>query len=533
MAALSAFLLGALSLSTLQAGSLAGHVINSANGAPIPGAKFRMCAYPGEKIYCSTADFRASTDNAGAFRINNVPDGPYLIFENSAEGFLVVNSPTVAVSGDSTLDFPMTPFASLRGRVFDPDGNPAPGVSVRLLPFGPAATTTDSNGEFMFKTVQPGNFFTLSAAPKPQPSGGAVKDGTRIVTTYYPSVIDSAQAQKITVAGIDAVYDIRLRTAPARAIRGAVIGVDGKPATTATVVIEHAERSPVSLVRGIPSSLPQAVTAAQPVETANDGTFAFPPVMEGEWNVRATILRFAERLHGNEIQSGSAKVSVSARGADTSEIRNVEIRLAQPFDLSVTADWGDAPHTDPPTPFSLASVIPLDPQADPEPSRHPTREPGQPQQIHLSPGRYFIGEGRTIGFGAAPGFYAAAALLDGRDVLGQVVELSGPASLKMIYKSGGGSFHGMVEKGPNSMVLLMADPSLDAVTGFSARCDSSGAFSLPDLPPGSYTAVALAAGSRIDPLTPAFTAALARDGKRVKIETGTAAQVDLRLALMQ
>jgi len=46
-----------------------------------------------------------------------------------------------------------------------------------------------------------------------------------------------------------------------------------------------------------------------------------------------------------------------------------------------------------------------------------------------------------------PGHYLAAAMLGNRDVLGQVVELSGPTSLKMIYKSGGGSVRGTVENG--------------------------------------------------------------------------------------
>jgi hypothetical protein len=124
--------------------------------------------------------------------------------------------------------------------------------------------------------------------------------------------------------------------------------------------------------------------------------------------------------------------------------------------------------------------------------------------------------------------YAAAAMLDNRDVLGQVVQLAGPASVKMIYKSDGGSVRGTVEHGADMIVALMADATPVALLGLAARCDVDGGFSIRDVPPGDYTAVAF---QDLGPIgIPVLQRMLAESGKRVKVEAGAASQVDLRVA---
>jgi hypothetical protein len=112
-------------------------------------------------------------------------------------------------------------------------------------------------------------------------------------------------------------------------------------------------------------------------------------------------------------------------------------------------------------------------------------------------------------------------------VLGQVVELSGPASLKAIYKPGGGNVRGTVEKGAGVTVFLMTDETPASRLGFSARCDADGAFSIPDIPPGEYTAAAF---PDIEALgSPDFQSLLAASGTRVRVDAGSAAVVELRV----
>jgi Carboxypeptidase regulatory-like domain len=531
MGALYLLLLWPLLLCAQNSGSISGHVTNSITGAAIQGAKVRVCPSAGGIIRCGDTNYQAVTDAAGAFRMGGIPNGQYVVPQmglakdglRPAFAATAGPLPSVTVSGDSRLDLQMTPFAKVGGRVFDPEGKPAAGIAVKLG-FLPEKVTSE-NGEFVFEAVPPQCCLTLSATPKPQP---AAKNGRRVVTTYYPSVVDSDQATKVAVMGVDLSYDLRLQTAPARAIRGVVIGADGKPAAGASLTITRTEPRMVSFVRGEPSWLPKQVAGAVPVVTQQDGAFAFPAVLEGEWVVRAFL------LHEREIHSGATRVILSSRDTNGRDNHDVEIRLAPPFDLEVTADWGDSLPPKTPPGFALASLIPLDSQIDLETARRPSAEPGEPQRFHLFGGRYLIWEGRTAAFSPVPGFYAAAAMLDGRDVLGQVVELAGSASLKMTYKSGGGSVRGTVEQpASNAVVVLMADATPAARVGYSGRCDANGAFLIPDLPPGEYTAVAVEGPFAGDPLRPEFVAALARDGKRVKVDAGKSAQLELRLALTQ
>jgi hypothetical protein len=503
-------------------GSISGRVTNSVTGAGIGGVEVSACILSSPLAGVCQRDRdtiqHAVTDDLGAFRIAGIPDGQYTVMPPIADGYFPTKfgpTPSIRVAGDTRFDLQLTPLASVRGRVLDPEDAPAAGIAVKL---GVWQSVTDEKGEFVFEDVPSFDSFTLSATPKPQADA---KDEARIVTTYYPSVVDSDQAMRIHVDGVDLFgYDIRLRTAPARAIRGVVIDVDGKPAPHARVTISKRGSGMVTMVRG-PFNLlrlGQYVAAAEPVETKEDGTFAFPPVLEGDWRVRAVLDTWSEN---RSARSGTAEIRVSTRDAEGGDIDDLEIRLEQPFEIEVTADWGDSPPaTNPPT---FMMVMPLDGAEGGPPS---DAKPGQPQRLKGFTGRYFIGPG-----GVTPGYYVAAAMLDNRDVLGQVVELSGLAALKMIYKTGGGSVRGTVEKGAYATVVLMADATPASRIGIGVQCDADGGFSIPDVPPGEYTAVAFQEFNLV--ASPEFPSLLAASGKSVKVEAGSAAQVDLRVARQQ
>jgi hypothetical protein len=88
---------------------------------------------------------------------------------------------------------------------------------------------------------------------------------------------------------------------------------------------------------------------------------------------------------------------------------------------------------------------------------------------------------------------------------------------------------GTVENGADALVALLADATATARLGYSGRCDANGAFFIRDLPPGEYTAIAVQ-GPLGDPLRPEFASLLVTNGKRVKVEAGAAAQMDLRVS---
>lgn len=503
-------------LGAQSAGSISGHITNSLTGAGIEGVKVGASCLAGgpagRPTRCGYIDAPAvtdTTDASGAFRLSSLPDGLYLM-SVGRDGFssLQISYNPVetvsAASGDARFDVKLTPLASLQGRVVDPEGEPVAGIAVQ---FAGATVITDDQGGFAFRKLDP-TTSNLSAKVKPQPDG---KDGERLVTTYFPSVIYAEQAVKIEVHGVDlSGYEIRLRTAPARSVSGVVRGPDGRPAAHVPVVLAKAATQgqiamiwPVSLQR-----LPEADVPWDNVQTGDDGAFEFPAVLEGDWRVRASSLSYDG--HFTTRRTGIAEALV-----EKNDVENIEIRLPEVFEVEESADWGEAPHAEirPPQAFLLA----MDGQGltilnDPEPSAHAQR------------GRYLVVAGN-----APPGYYASAAMLDGRDVLGQAVELSGPTTVKLVIKKDGGTLRGTVEEGGRSTVVLMAEPTAYARFGLTARCDPNGNFSIADVPPGNYTAIAfqdqgvLYLESR-DLLNRIDSA----HGERVKIEAGASETVVLK-----
>jgi hypothetical protein len=522
--------------------SFSGRVVNSVTHGGISGAHIIACpvialppsaiaapyviVLPAPPAPCRTA----VADDAGAFSLAGIADGKYSILPD-ADGFAL---PTrccqpLNVSGDTRTDFEMTPNVGVHGRVLDPEGRPAAGIVVALdMPGCNGCTAWDvkvtgETGEFLFEDVPSNRPMLLSAFPKTPPEvkvedakAEDSKTDEKIVTTYYPSVTDRGQADVFQGQGVDLFgFDIKLRTAPARKVRGAVLDADGKPLPNALVSIVKPASGMIAMVLGVPSGDPADIPVAEPTEALSDGTFAFPAVVEGNWTIRAVVKGpgpFA-------VRSGSAEVGVSR-----SDVEDLVIRAAPPFEVPIAADWGASPPAflpNRPAP-PLAMFVSLDSP------RLPTLfAPGQPAPVQLFGGRYLIGPNNV-----PPGHYLAAAMLDNRDVLGQVVELLPGASIKLIYKTDGGSVQGTVEKGADATVVLMADAMATARLGYSARCDANGAFVVRDVPPGEYTAVAVSGGVG-DPLRPEFQTMLTASGKRIRVEAGASVEADLRLTRPQ
>ncbi len=509
--------------------TLSGRVLNSVTKAAVPGVPILLCNRSMAPPFCEIQSAPV-TDDSGAFHIDGLRQGQYTVSAMPSAGFspLSLLPKQINLSGDERVDLEITPLANLRGKVLDPDGDPAPGVVVALDRLDCDNCTaidvsiTNEDGEFAFEKLEPSGGLVLSASPK---GTADPQSEQRVVTTYYPSVIDREQAEPIDSKGIDLTgYNIRLRTASAHRVRGVVLDTDGKPIAHAIVSIVKSQTAIPSMIRGIASIGSHDVPVAEPAETNGDGIFTFPSVREGDWMLRA--------VGGQPAQAGSAEVNV-----EKEDVENVELRVALQISIGMTWDWGDTPpalvepaaaavafsggimviDTGPDGP----AFLPLD-----TPRNYSLLEPAiDAPEFRGFAGKYLVGPGNR----APAGFYLAAVLLDNRYVLGQVAEIAAGDSLKMIYKKDGGSVRGTVEKGDDStIVILMADPTPTARIGYSARCDSNGAFALRDLPPGDYTAVAVQ-GSPRDQLGPNFLTTLAATGKRVRVESKASVQTDLRL----
>jgi hypothetical protein len=493
----NSFLLLPLLLTPVMGGSISGNLTNRATGEGIEGATVfvdggEICQRAGLCAVKPAGPQREGqqvvTTEAGAFRIEGLADGEYMI-ALSKYGFYFLMPAKVKVSGDTRFDLQMFPPVSLRGRVLDPEGKPVEGIVVKLT--GAPETMTNEEGAFLIEDVPPG-LWKLSATPVE----AELKDEERVVTTYYPSVVEPSQAQSIRVE--DAAlsgYDIRLRTARVRTIRGVVVDAEGNPEHNATVVLFKRASVAPAVVWG-PPKLPEE----KHLLAGDNGSFEFREVAEGDWLLRAIVPARDPETNRPRYRDGLVELRV-----ERSDIADVKIRAREGFPVDISADWGDSPPAKPRK--ALVNLVPLD---------------GQYQvDGEVFGGRYFIGPGSS--FPAPDGFYTAAAMLDNHDVLGQVVELSGPTSLRMIYKPSGSSVRGTVENGAYTNVLLVADGPSARMIASGAECDGDGRFNILDVAPGEYVAVA---GVNRDS---DVLALLAARGKRVTVEAGASVQVELKM----
>jgi hypothetical protein len=485
----------------LLGSSIEGRVTNAATGAGIGGVSIDFVP-SAIAVTAPHAPFvQAVTEDSGAFHIVNMPDGQYLPVLKK-DGFSATLDPlgsnSVRVVGETRLNLQMTRLASLRGRVVGPDKMPIVGQTVQAGPMSQAVT--DKNGEFVLESLTPQSLILWVPVKIPADA----EDGERMVTTFFPSTPEREQAEAIDVQSVDlSGYEIQMRTALVRKIRGVVLEANDEPAAQATVGLTRP---------GPPGQIAEDV---EQVLTDDDGKFEFTPVGEGEWRVQAeNAPEYDYALNRPITRSASRQVRVSRRAWET-----VEIRLAQPFSLEVSTDWGG--ESDPGTvhPKVLLLLAPLDRQ----PNSASTVNLNETRKIDgLFPGRY---SPRLI---PPPGYYVAALMLDRHDILGQDVEISGPGTLKVVFRTGAGSVRGRVEGASGGTVALM-DPSGRVVW---TTCNTGGEFTIGDLPPGEYSVAAFQLGMQAmwDYATsPALKNALLANGKRVKVELGAVASVDLRV----
>ncbi|HEY1759081.1 MAG TPA: carboxypeptidase-like regulatory domain-containing protein [Bryobacteraceae bacterium] len=456
------FLFVAVMLSTaVVGGSLEGRVINSVTGEGVGGAKVRVLDRQQYVYY-------AETDSTGSYRLTGLKDGDYT-GEFSKDGFLDNREfvPT-HVGGDvaARMDARMEPFGSLRGRVVDEDGKPAAGVRVECGCTGDDEPVTDENGEFAFKDLRPGSY-TLVAKPEAKIR---MEDGVRLgtVAMYYPSVTELARATPIAVRNGQSVsgIEIRLKSVPVHRVAGVVLDPAGKPVAHATVKLMGNASTALqfaAMTASIGYNATQTRTTTigpgrEPevarVESREEGAFEFAAVESGDWRLSAEI----------EVGDDMALAGVVSAPVSEKDLEDVLIRLAAPFAVAVDVDWGNAK---PPTMnvYGSGSSLRLMPEeAQPRLFLEPGKNIGGVNGMF--PGRY-----RVLPPYMGLDVYAAAVMWGGRDVNGQIVDLTpGSGPFQIVYKTGLGKVRGVVENGEGCLVMLVPREPAEVSTVRMAGC---------------------------------------------------------------
>lgn len=430
------------------------------------------------------AQYQATTDDTGTFHIDEVTPGSYRA-RFAKEGFVPLqrDQPPVVVTRTepARIRVEMTPYATLRGRVVDPEGKPAAHVEVEVRSaeagFAAFTTTTGSDGSFVFDHLSLGSFL-LYAKPKPEPAVRYSDRGrVELVPTYFPSIEERVQAEKILVrAGLDlSGYEIRLRAAPVYRISGTVVDESGQPEPHATLaLISTAEGMSMS---GPPDYGTKGVIVfgilRRETETGatadEDGRFAFASVRSGSW-----------RLLSHSRGKGGAAIATLA----DHDLDDVQIRLAPLFTLTGTAEFkGDPPQKQErqgglmlTTTDMLGGYITIFNRPD-----------GTVRVPNLMPGAY-----RMVSLPARAGAYSPVSVLLGdREVLGQVVQLTDTSPpLRILYSANTGVVRGTVEKGGCELIVLLPNPLIPPAASRAEPCKNGGPFEIAGVPSGQYYALA-------------------------------------------
>jgi len=200
----------------LKPGSAEGVVINSVTGQPLKKANVTLRNPKGFA-------YAAVTDAAGHFLIENIEPGSYQAMAAS-DGFIpdqmfrrsALASTLVIVAEEQhvrNVTVKLVPLGLASGHVLDEDGEPIAGANVaaqryvynsgrkQLNPVGFA--NTNDLGEFQMLDLQPGRYYFQVTFNRQQPNltGHVIGKGAdeTYPTTYYPSVLDVAQASALEV----------------------------------------------------------------------------------------------------------------------------------------------------------------------------------------------------------------------------------------------------------------------------------------------------------------------------------------------
>ena len=448
-----------------HAQSVNGTVTDSITHAPIPNVIVTLLG---------PLHYNATTDEAGAFQMQEVHAGKYVVNVVKAGYVLPPARRTFQVDTATLLSVEMDPLGRVEGRVRYLDGRPAPRASVSLSGGGHNYTASaDIGGNFLVEDVAPGSYI-LRAAGAP---GDPKAEGEIWAPTYFPSTVDRAGAEPISVAnGLTVARDIRLRSVPARRVHGLVRDETGELAAGVNVRLDD-----------------------QTVVTGNDGTFEFT-TRDGEWRL------IASRKDSDAERRGDCIAIVSRH-----DVENLEIRLALPFSIPVIIERDDSR-----TPWRGAPPMVLLTRVEGIPAVQ------APQNVY--PGRY------TAQFLGVPAeSYLDSIKLGEMEVYNRPFDLwDGSQPLRITLRHGAASIRGSVESADAATVVVV-DADESVTNGrWHMYSPASPRFDVGSLRPGDYYVFAVDRPTPLG-LTDAIIQALLPRAEKVHLDKGAVSTLILKV----
>jgi protocatechuate 3,4-dioxygenase beta subunit len=230
---------------------------------------------------------RATTDEDGNYRINNVPTGNYLIYPVAPALVVESGQPTqkLAVTAGETvsdINFAMVQGGVITGKVTDANGQPLIEESMSITPLDPEAdyqrpnfngVQTDDRGVYRAFGLRRGKY-KVSVG-----QSGAILPGYPrkiLKQVFYPSVTDPAKATILEVTESSEIKDIDIVTsAPATTftLTGRIIeGETGKPIPNVMLGVSHDDGD-------------VSVSSSGAIRTNGDGEFKLDSATPGKYTL--------------------------------------------------------------------------------------------------------------------------------------------------------------------------------------------------------------------------------------------------------
>ncbi|MGA8540950.1 MAG: carboxypeptidase regulatory-like domain-containing protein [Terriglobales bacterium] len=533
-----------------KASSIAGTVVKEPGSEPLKKALVQVVAENQQE----GANYTASTDADGHFRVENVPPGRYSIFIERT-GFIGVNerglktdTNVVTVQDGQSIEgllFRMLPTAIITGHVTDEDGDPMSGVNVVAQKKRPgkatrenvASATTNDLGEYRLSGLFPGQHWVVAMPPpdfrdyeqphhtshpdKSQPDAASddkpeqPKSDTRYLTTYYPGTYDALQAAAVTLkAGDEMPVNFALVPAKTYRIRGIVTGITSN------------QKANVELISKAGDSY-----RANATEIGSDGQFEVRGVGPGSYVLRASA--------GSESQLLTARQDISVVAAD---VEGVKLVPQSSFTISGNLRiWNARGNL---TQYAVnlrPAEVPDDPgffiSQDSLGANAAVDRFGHFEWKSVNPGNYLV---QVVG-GDGQGFFLKSATMGGQDIAAGFTA-SGPAELDLVVSTKGGIIEGVVverEKNvdnnypvANATVVAVPEEKYRKLPDrfLTGETDQHGRFTLRGVAPGSYT---LYAWQDVDDdvyRDPNFLKSQEANGTAVKVEEGSDQKFELKLS---
>lgn len=281
-------------------GAISGRVTNLETGAPLQRAVIRITspALPSER--------RVSTNADGRYEVRELPAGTYSL-KAERGGYLTLaygqrrtgemGKPLQLGEGQAlkAIDFALPRMGVISGRVVDETGEPMAKVSVwamqsgrhqgvrRLIPVvvpeeccwtgGHAAT--DESGQYSL-VLPPGEFVVMGQSRETWPLESDTTQAFGYPASFYPGVIEAAEAQRIKVGVGQEVGNVDFALAAVRTSRvsGTVVDAAGAPVANESLTLSQEVTGPQG-----GAIFPSSNTT----QTGPDGRFSVSNVQAGEY----------------------------------------------------------------------------------------------------------------------------------------------------------------------------------------------------------------------------------------------------------